>query len=84
MAVVIGTMAERPTAERPTAERGTAKGAPIKGEVMGTGDIVTGVSMDLVEEKFLVIRQKVSEVALGNVEVLESVVAHGVTGAHPI
>ena len=59
-------------------------GAPIKGEVMGTGDIVTGVPMVLVEEKFFVIRQKVSEVALGNVEVLESVGAHGVTGARPI
>ena len=61
-----------------------AKGATIKGEVMGTGGTVTGVPTVPVEEKFLVIRQKVIEVVPGNVEVPESVGMQGVTGARPI
>jgi hypothetical protein len=77
--VVIGLMVIGPVVIGPM-----AKGGTIKGEVMGTGGIVTGVPTVPVEEKFLVIRQKVIEVVPGNVEVPESVGVQGATEARPI
>jgi hypothetical protein len=82
--MVIGHVVTGPMVIGPMVIGPMAKGGTIKGEVMGTGGIVTGVPTVPVEEKFLVIRQKVIEVVPGNVEVPESVGVQGATEARPI